>query len=205
MFLDLSSLESLVLSYSYVAIFFLMMLESIVLPIPSEIVLPFAGFLVYEGAIRDPVLAFIVAVVGSLIGNLIGFWLGYVLGVDVVKKHTRLFRISAGDYEKAEKWIKKYGNFFAFVSKLLPAIRSVSGIICGAFEMDLKGFIAYTAGGVLIWSAALMYSGYLLAKNWDMIASLIYNSSFLVVVGALIVVLFILRKRISKYLSKLVG
>jgi membrane protein DedA with SNARE-associated domain len=102
------------------------------------------------------------------------------------------------------KWIKRYGDYFAFFTKLLPAVRSIAGIICGAFKMDIKKFIAYSSFGVLIWSGFLVYTGYYLSNNWESIANIFEKIG--VYVAALFVLFFlfyIFRKRIYVIFKKI--
>ncbi len=182
----------------YLAIFLLMFSESTILPIPSEVVLPFAGFLVATGAI-NPVFGFLDAVIASLIGNLLGFVVGYVFGIDVVYKYGKRFGFKMDAYVSGERWIKKYGNLFAFVCKLLPAVRSFSAPICGAFKMNFKKFTLYTTAGIAIWSAVLMYVGFILASNWQSIANVIINSSVYIGIAAVLILLFFARRWLEKW------
>ncbi|MCL4399321.1 DedA family protein [Candidatus Parvarchaeota archaeon] len=193
----LSSIES----QSYLAIFILMFLESVVLPIPSEVVLPFTGFLIAIGKI-NPYLGFGDAVFASILGSLVGFLLGYFLGIDIFLRYSKRFGFGYSEYKKGIKWIKKYGNYFAFITKLLPAVRSVAGIICGAFKMDIKKFIAYSSAGILIWSAFLIYSGYYLSSNWESIANVFEKAgAYVAIIFILFFVVYIYWKKITRFFS----
>ena len=187
---------------AYLAIFILMLSESTIIPIPSEVVLPFAGVLIAIGAI-NPVLGFLDAVIASLIGNLIAFSLGYVFGIDVVYKYGKKFGFKMDAYMRGERWIKKYGNAFAFICKLLPVVRSFSSVVCGAFKMNTKKFIVYTTAGVAIWSAALMYIGFAFTNNWQSISDVIIISSPYIGVAAIIMLLFLTRRWILHWIRTL--
>jgi membrane protein DedA with SNARE-associated domain len=200
----LDQITTLISQYGYIAIFILMFLESVILPIPSEVVLPFAGAMIGAGLL-SPFVAFPVAVLASVLGNFVGFIIGYILGIDVIFKYGKRLGFNMKNYTKGESWIKKYGILFAFISKLLPAVRSISSIICGAFKMDTKKFLAYTTLGVIIWSAVLMYAGYVLESHWNNIASAISGSSIYVVVGALVVLVLIIRKTIIKVINRVLS
>ena len=204
MFLGVDQIISLIESQSYLAIFLLMLGESIILPIPSEVVLPFTGFLIAIGAI-NPVFGFLDAVIAAVLGNWIGYAIGYVFGIDVVLKYGSKFGYKMKDYSLGIKWIKKYGNYFAFITKVLPVVRSVSGMICGAFKMKFSKFTFYTTLGICLWSAALIYAGYSLSSNWTEIASalsnpIIYYASGVVIIGILV---YIFRKTIAKWAQKM--
>lgn len=200
----LDQITTLISQYGYIAIFVMMLLESIIVPIPSEVVLPFAGAMIGLG-VFNPMIAFIVALVASVLGNLIGFLIGFFLGVDVIFKYGKRFGFKMKTYEEGEVWIRRYGVLFAFISKLLPAIRSISSIICGAFKMDTKKFLLYTTIGVAIWSAVLMYAGYALESNWGQIATFISSSAIYVVIGAVVVFALIVRKGILKTAAQIVS
>ena len=144
MIFGLDWITAIMQQYGYLAIFILMFLESTFAPIPSEIVLPFAGALVALGII-NPILGFLDALIASVIGNVVGFWVGYFLGIKVVLKYGKNLGFKMETYINGEHWIKRYGSPFAFISKLLPVVRSFASIICGAFKMDFKRFLLYTS------------------------------------------------------------
>jgi membrane protein DedA with SNARE-associated domain len=203
MIFGVDQILALIESQSYLALFVLMFLESVILPIPSEVVLPFTGFLIAIGKI-NPYFAFTDVIAASILGSIVGFLLGYFLGIDLFLKYTKKLGFKGLEYEKGMKWIKRYGDYFAFFTKLLPAVRSIAGIICGAFKMDIKKFIAYSSFGVLIWSGFLVYTGYYLSNNWESIANIFEKIG--VYVAALFVLFFlfyIFRKRIYVIFKKI--
>ena len=179
----------LIVNYDYIAIFLLMLAESTFIPFPSELVLPFAGYLIAINAM-DPVLGFADAVIAALAGSLINYAIGYLLGLKVVLKYGKKFGFEMKAYKLGIKWMKAYGNYFAFISKLLPVVRSAASLVCGAMNMDLKKFTAYTAAGISVWSAVLMYAGYAFAENWEQVYSII--STYLVYITLIIVFSFAL-------------
>jgi membrane protein DedA with SNARE-associated domain len=197
MFFGLDQILAFLESNSYSAIFILMFLESVILPIPSEVVLPFTGFLIAAGKI-NVYLGFTDAIVASILGSIVGFLLGYFLGIEIFMRFSKKLGFKTLEYEKGIKWIKKYGDYFAFFTKLLPAVRSIAGIICGAFKMDIKKFLVYSSAGILIWSGFLVYTGYYLSNNWESIANVFEKAG--VYVAAIFVIFFlvyIFRKRIA--------
>ncbi|MGC8533296.1 MAG: DedA family protein [Candidatus Parvarchaeum sp.] len=174
-----------------------MFLESVIVPIPSEVVLPFTGFLIAIGKI-NPYLGFADAVSASILGSIAGFLLGYFLGIEIFLRYSKKLGFKDLEYEKGIRWIKKYGDYFAFFTKLLPAIRSIAGIICGAFKMDLKKFIAYSSAGILIWSGFLVYTGYYLSSNWQAIANIFEEAGvYIAAAFVLFFLLYIFRKKIA--------
>ncbi len=170
MVFGLDQLVAFMQQYGYVAFFLLAFFETTLAPIPSEVVLPFAGALVALGAL-NPLLLVPIVWFGNLAGNVFGYWAAYVLGIDVVLRYGKRLGFGMDSYAKAENWIKKYGVFFAFITEILPVIRSVTGPVCGAFKMSFKKFAVYTFAGFIIWASVLMYVGYVLASDWQTVGS----------------------------------
>ena len=198
MFFGIEQILALIESQGYLAIFVLMFLESVILPIPSEVVLPFTGFLIAINKI-NPYLGFADAVGASVLGSIVGFLLGYFLGIDIFFKYSKRMGFKGLEYEKGIRWIRKYGDYFAFITKLLPAVRSIAGVICGAFKMDIRKFIAYSSAGILIWSGFLVYTGYYLSSNWESIANVFESAGIYVgVIFVLFFAVYIFRRRLSR-------
>lgn len=168
----------------YLGLTFLMALESACLPIPSEVTMPFAGFLVWEGKL---ILWQVVVwgAVGNLIGSMVAYGVGYWGGRRVVEKYGKYVLISTQDLALADSWFKKYGQATVFFSRLLPVVRTFISLPAGIARMDFKKFCIYTLLGSLIWSWFLTYAGLILGENWDSLK--IYFHKFDLLIGALIV------------------
>lgn len=155
---------------SYFGIFILMTFESVLIPIPSEITMPFSGYLVSKGELSFIAVVFIGAF-GNLIGSLIAYGLGYLLEetviIGLIKKYGKFILISIEDYEKSLKWFNEYGEKIAFFSRLLPAVRTFISLPAGLAEMNIWKFSFYTFLGSLIWSAFLTYIGMYTGNNWQ--------------------------------------
>lgn len=179
-------------SNGYLAVFILMSLESALLPIPSEITMPFAGFLVSQGKLDFWV---VVAIGGfaNLVGSLIAYALGYFLEeniiVNLIRRYGKFVLITEHEYLRAVHWFQKYGSPIAFFSRLMPAVRTFISLPAGLAEMNIWKFSIYTLTGSLIWSAFLTYIGFTLGKNWHDISpyyrKVEYFLAALVVVGVL--------------------
>jgi len=165
-----SGVTSTVKSLGYHGIFILMLLESSSLPIPSEVILPFAGFLVFTGKL-DFWIILAVATAAGLLGSIIDYYIG-LKGVESLIKHKVLGKVllSTAQLEVAEKWFNKYGNLMVFVSRLIPGFRTTFSFPAGAIRMPLKKFIALTTAGCLMWNTILVYLGWYLGKNWTQVA-----------------------------------
>ena len=160
-----SSLKDLMTSAGYGGLFVLMLLESASLPVPSEIVLPFAGYLVSVNAM-DFWTAVAVSTVASLLGALIDYFLALKLGRPFVVRVLKAFRVHRGSLDRAEGWFEKSGQWTVFAARFVPVLRTVISLPAGLFRMGLKPFIAMTVAGCLIWSVFLIYAGLLAGNLW---------------------------------------
>ena len=150
----------------YPGITFLMTLESMVIPIPSELVMPFAGFLAEEGKMNFWLVIFFSSL-GSLLGSLISYYLGYYGGKKFVLKFGKYLLLDSADLEKTEKWFQKRGDKTIFFSRFIPVVRHLISIPAGIGKMNLKKFCLYTIAGATLWNSFIAYCGYALGENWD--------------------------------------
>lgn len=153
----------------YLGIFFLMTIESALIPFPSEVTMPFAGFLISKGVLSFP-LVVLAGAMGNTVGSLIAYALGYYLEehvmISLIKKYGRFLLITEHEYQKSLRWFNKYGNSIAFFSRLLPAVRTFISLPAGLSEMNIYKFTAYTFLGSLLWSLFLASIGVYLGDNW---------------------------------------
>src|SRR3990167_5415325 len=192
---------------SYAGIFVLMTLESALIPIPSEVTMPFSGFLASKGNLSLAAVI-IVGTIANLAGSYIAYYIGYFIEetflLRLIKKYGKFILISEDDYQKANKWFEKYGDKIIFISRLLPGIRTVISLPAGIVEMDIKKFVIYTTFGCLIWSIFLTYIGFVLGENWNALEP-IYRKFEFIIAGVIIIAVLAyiekhlnLRKRILK-------
>lgn len=142
----------------------LMAIESCNIPLPSEAILPFAGYLVSKGIMSIHVAAFAGAF-GCVLGSIPSYYLGYFGGRPFVEKYGKYFLISKHDLEIADKWEQKYGNYAFFICRMLPIVRTFISLPAGILKADLKQFIPFTFLGSLIWSYPLVYVGMKLGEH----------------------------------------
>ena len=154
----------------YPGLFFLMFLESTVIPLPSELVMPFAGFLVALGKM-NAFAAILAALFGSLAGSLFAYYIGKNYGMRFVKKFGKYLFLDETHLQSAEKWFRKYGDKTILFSRFIPGIRHVISIPAGVGKMSLKKFCLFTAIGAGLWNSFLLLLGYILQKNWEVIYS----------------------------------
>ena len=158
--------ESLMSSLGYVSLFALMTLESASVPIPSEVVLPFAGYLAFLGVL-EPVAAVAVATVAALLGAIIDYVLALRLGHPFVESLIRRFGIGRGSLATAEDWFRKRGAWTVFGARFVPLLRSLISLPAGLFRMPFWSFVLYTVTGCVIWNAVLIYAGFAAGALWQ--------------------------------------
>ena len=191
----------------YFGIFALMTLESALIPIPSEVTMPFSGFLASTGVLSVwPII--IVGTIANLAGSLIAYYIGYFLEETVllklIKKYGKFILVTEHEYDKANGWFKKYGDKIIFISRLLPGIRTIISLPAGMFEMDIKKFIIYTTLGCFIWSTILTYTGFYLGENWQSLEGIYRKFEIVIVVVIIVAVVWYIEKhlKISKLIRK---
>lgn len=190
----------LIQSSGYLGIFLLMMLESALIPIPSEVTMPFAGYLVGRGELS---FAFVV-IIGAL-GNLAGSWIGYAFGyfleetiiVTLIKKYGKFILISIDEYNRSLKWFNKFGDKIAFLSRILPVVRTFISLPAGLAKMNLWKFSIYTFLGSLIWSGVLTYIGVYLGSKWEAIAGFFHKFDLVIFALLVFAVLFYINHKLK--------
>lgn len=149
----------------YGGIFLLMALESALIPIPSEIIMPFSGFLVFEE--KFSFLAVVLwGTIGNLIGSIAAYFLGFYGGRPLLEKYGKYVLISKHELDVADRWFSKYGSLSIFFSRLLPAVRTFISLPAGIAKMPFLKFCVYTFLGSLPWSFVLTYAGIIMGENW---------------------------------------
>jgi len=166
----LSSVTNFIVSIisvsGYVGVAGLMALQTVAVPIPSEVILPFAGFLVFTGRFNLFILA-LVGGIGSCIGSSIAYYIGFKGGRPLVEKYGRYILISASDLSHTESFFARFGSIAVFVGQLLPVVRSFIGFAAGIAKENLKKFVVSVFVGSFLWSLLLGFVGMKLGQNWE--------------------------------------
>jgi membrane protein DedA with SNARE-associated domain len=173
------------LGYSGVAL--LMAIESACVPLPSEIIMPFSGYLVYTGRFNLWLVS-IAGAFGCVVGSLVAYWIGMYGGRPLMEKYGKYLLISPHDIDLADRSFARFGEIIVFASRLLPVIRTFIAFPAGVARMNLKKFVIYTFLGSLPWCLGLAYVGQKLGEQWDKdprLKSLFHRFDF--VIGILIV------------------
>lgn len=164
----LSTMDSL----GYLGIGFLMFAENLFPPIPSELIMPLAGFSVSQGKM-DFSLAVLAGVVGTIIGALPWYYAGKIIGEERLKrladKYGKWITVSSKDIDKVKRWFDRYGNNAVLFGRLVPGIRTLISLPAGLNEMPLVPFILYSTIGTTLWVIFLTGAGYLLGNNYELV------------------------------------
>jgi membrane protein DedA with SNARE-associated domain len=148
----------------YPGIVALMFIESSFLPLPSELVMPPAGYLAAQGRM-DPVLAVLAGTLGSIGGALFNYWFAVTVGEPFLRRYGKYVLVRAHHLDRTEAFFARHGEISTFVGRLLPVARHLISIPAGMARMNLKRFVAFTALGASIWCAVLVYIGWFLGRH----------------------------------------
>jgi membrane protein DedA with SNARE-associated domain len=181
---------SIASSTGYFGILSLMFVENVFPPVPSEVIMPLAGYMAAQGMVS--LLGIILAgTAGSVLGALPLYYAGRKLGEDRLKEfadnHGRWLTLSRKDIERAKRWFDRHGGAAIFFCRLIPGVRSLISIPAGIARMKIMPFLAYTAAGTAIWAALLAYLGYFLGTEYTQVGEYLDPVSWIVfgVVGVI--------------------
>ncbi len=180
-------------AWGYGGIVLCMAIESACIPLPSEIIMPFSGYLVTTGRFT----LWGVTLAGA-IGNVLGSWVAYGAGMKsgraAAERLAKWKLIRIEEYDRAEGWLKKHGLQVAFWTRLLPIVRTFVSLPAGAARVPFWRFTLYTFLGSLAWSFALAYVGVLFRENWEKIKDYWHGFDLVVVIGLLVLFVLFLRQ-----------
>ncbi len=170
-------LDGLYGSVGYLGVLIAMAIESAMVPLPSELILPFAGFLVSDPSKVEPLTngpwGFWIVVVAATIGNTIGSLIAYAIGAwggrPFLERYGKYLLIRQHEIELADRFFEKYGSATAFFSRLLPVVRTFISFPAGVARMPVGRFVVYSTAGAFLWSTLLVYAGTVLGANWEQI------------------------------------
>lgn len=192
---------ALISSLGYFGIIIAMAIESALIPLPSEIIMPFSGFLVSTGRFSLHWVALAGAVgnvLGSLVAYAIGYWGHEKLVRAFVRKFGKFILLSEHELDIAEKLLHKYKGLVVLGSRVLPGVRTVISLPCGFAKLPLGNFIVLTFVGSLIWSYFLAYIGFVLGENWDTLGPYFHKADVVIIVGVAVAVGFYIYHKLKK-------
>lgn len=180
-------------NYGYFGVCFLIAIENIFPPIPSEVILLFGGFMTTKTSLNI-VLMVLFATLGSLIGAIVLYYIGKILNKDRLKKIVsgkvgKILRVKTSDIDMADAWFDNKGNITVFFCRFIPIVRSLISIPAGMSEMPMLKFLIYTIVGSAIWNTVLIIIGNRVGENWESILKIFDRYSLVVVI--LLIIIFV--------------
>ncbi len=182
----------------YITVFITMTLESTLIPIPSELVMPFAGYLVFLDRLNF-ILVGLIASVANLTGSVIAYLIGLYGGRTLILKYGKYILLREHHVILTEKFFYKYGDKAIFIGRLLPVIRTVISLPAGFGRMDFKKFVLFTFLGSIPWNFALTYAGFALGNNWEKILSVTkYIDIIIIVLIVGLIIWLVMRRMVNR-------
>ncbi len=178
-----------VATYGYIAIFGLLVLGIVGLPVPDEFLLAGCGFLIYRGDLH-PIPTFISALAGSACGITCSYLIGRTLGWKFLHSRPgRMLHISDDDIRRVHDWFNRIGHWTLMAGYFVPGVRHFTGIVAGTSKLEYHGFAAFAYGGALLWVSTFLYIGYHFGPRWEQILAVIEHNlkQASIVAGVLIV------------------
>lgn len=176
-------------SSGYVGIVLLMLLENVVPPVPSELIMPLAGYMASTGELSFAAIV-VAGTAGSVLGALPLYFMGRRLGAERLSRfadrHGRWLTLSRRDIERATRWFERHGGVTVLFCRLIPGIRSLISIPAGISRMNMAVFLVYTTIGTSLWTALLAFLGYFLGRNFRAVDRYLDPASWIVFGGILI-------------------
>jgi membrane protein DedA with SNARE-associated domain len=193
-------------SVGYLGVALWVAIESVIIPIPSELVLPFAGFLVGEGRAIEPltgqpwnvILVTLFGTVGATLGALVAYAIGMFGGRPVIERWGRYLGITPADLDRADDFFDRHGNAAAFFGRMVPVIRSLVSFAAGIAHMPLGRFVVFTFLGSLPWTLLLVVAGVVMGANWEEIGGILKRFEYLVLAILAVIALLWIWFRIVK-------
>jgi membrane protein DedA with SNARE-associated domain len=172
--------EQLYRTVGYLGVVVAMAIESACIPLPSEIILPLAGWMVSR-QVFTLWGATLAGTLGCVVGSVVAYWVGVIGGRPLLERYGRYVLISTRDLDRADSWFGSYGEAAIFFSRMLPVIRTFISLPAGIARMNFSRFVLYTGLGSLPWSFALVYAGKSLGDNWEQVRSVLGKLDYAIV------------------------
>lgn len=185
---------NLIGNFGYFGMFLGMILEAVIIVIPSELILATGGILASNG-IFSFLGAFIVGLLGSVFCAALIYAMGYFGGRPFIEKYGKYFFMKKEDIDKSEKWFQKYGMFAAFIGRNFPIVRTFISLPIGMAKLSFAKFILYTTLGSIPWTILFVGAGYYLGNNWTVLLQYVDALKIpIIVIGVILLVVFIVKK-----------
>ena len=199
-------LETLYGAVGYVGVMLAMAIESAMIPLPSELILPFAGFLVSDPSQIEPItgqpwsfwIVVIVGTIGNTLGSLVAYAIGAYGGRPFLERYGKYLLIRPHEIELADHFFAKWGSQTVFFSRLLPIVRTFISFPAGVARMDLRKFVVYSTAGAFLWSILLVWAGVQLGDNWVEIRAMLQPFDLAIAVGVVALLVAFLWLRLGR-------
>lgn len=189
---------NLISDYGYFGMFLGMVLEAVIVIIPSELILATGGILAGRGIFNFYV-TFLVGLLGSVFCAIVIYLMGYFGGQPFIKKYGKYFFMKDKDIDKSDGWLKKYGLVSALIGRNIPIVRTLISLPIGVYRMSFKKFIIYTTIGSIPWTFVFVYFGYSLGNNWTILTNVTSKIKYLIY---LLVIVYIVSKIFKYFCAK---
>jgi membrane protein DedA with SNARE-associated domain len=184
---------SVISTMGYGGIVLLMAIESACIPLPSEIIMPFAGFLVFKGEMTLWGVA-LAGAIGCVVGSIPAYYVGMFGGRPLAEKYGKYVLISKKDLDMADRWFDKHGDIIIFIARLLPAVRTFIAFPAGVAKMNMPKFIIYTFVGSLIWCWVLAYAGMKFGEHWVDLKVYFHQFHYVIIAAGVIFLVWYVRR-----------
>jgi membrane protein DedA with SNARE-associated domain len=199
-------LETLYGAVGYLGVMVAMAIESAMIPLPSELILPFAGFLVSDPNQVEPLtggpwsfwIVVIVGTIGNTLGSLAAYAIGAYGGRPFLERYGKYLLIRPHEIELADHFFARWGSQTVFFSRLLPIVRTFISFPAGVARMNLRKFVVYSTAGAFLWSIALVWAGVQLGENWEEIRAMLQPFDLLIAVAVVAFVVVFLWFRLGR-------
>lgn len=193
-------LEHWITSYGYAAIFVLLLLGIVGLPVPDETMLVFSGYLVYKGTLQ-PVPAFLTALAGSWCGISLSYTIGRTLGAGAISHYGRRLHLTEDRMAEVHRWFDRVGHWALAIGYFIAGLRHLTAIVAGMSKLEFRSFAAYAWSGGAVWVATFIALGYTLGEQWQTIGELVHRDmgyvslALIAAVAVFLIVRYFLRRR----------
>ncbi len=178
----------------YAGVFVAMAVESACIPLPSEIIMPFAGYVAWRGTLTLFGVA-IAGTLGCLAGSLVAYYVGAFGGRPLLDQYGKYILIRKGELDRADKWFEKHGDIAVLISRVLPIIRTFISLPAGIARMDIRKFVVYSTLGSFPWCLALAYVGVFLGPHWTDVERFFRYLDVVVIIGVVAVIGYLIYHR----------
>lgn len=176
-------------SWGYVAVGVLMAAENACIPIPSELILGFSGYLIFAGKMHFAG-ALIGGMIGGIAGSLFAYIVGRIGGRSFVDRYGKYFFIKKSHVDLAQNWFDRYGIKAVFFSRMLPVVRTFISLPAGFAHVNMKRFLFFTILGSLPWTALILFAGMMLGESWQIMLKIGHEASLIFIVIAVLVIAY---------------